>query len=56
VHHENRKKSARILEAGKRLEIMRAGCNVHHGFQQGRGQRGEGLSPAMSLVVEGARG
>jgi hypothetical protein len=24
---------------------MQTGCDVHHGFQQGRGHRGEGLSP-----------
>jgi hypothetical protein len=55
TQHENRGRSARILEAGKRLKIMRIGCDVHHGFQQGRGQRGEGLSPAMRLRCSGVQ-
>jgi hypothetical protein len=52
---ENREKSARILDAGERLKIMQTGCCVHHGFQQGRGQRAEGLSPAMRLRCSGVR-
>jgi hypothetical protein len=56
TQHDNRGKSARILEAGKRLEIMQTGCDVHHGFRQGRDGRGAGLSPAMRLRCSGVRG
>jgi hypothetical protein len=34
----------------------RIGCDVHHGFRQGSGQRGEGLSPAMRLRCSGCEG
>jgi hypothetical protein len=53
TQHENWKKRARILEAGKRLKIMQTGCGVHHGFQQEKGQRCEGLSRAMRLRCSG---
>jgi hypothetical protein len=35
---------------------MRIGYDVHHGFEEGRGQRGEGLSPAMRLRCSGCGG
>jgi hypothetical protein len=56
TQHENWKKTARILEAGKRLKIMQTGCDVHHGFQQVRGQRAEGLSRGEASLFRGARG
>jgi hypothetical protein len=47
VEHENWKKSARILDAGRRLEIMRIGCDVPHGCWVRRDWLSKGLSPAM---------
>jgi hypothetical protein len=49
---------ARSMKIGKRARILKArimwtGCDVHHGFQQGKGQRGAGLS-ARLVVGSGA--
>jgi hypothetical protein len=43
AEHENRKERARILDAGKRSEIMRTGCDVHHGCWVRTDARGVGL-------------
>jgi hypothetical protein len=53
TQHENRKNGARILDAGKGLEIMRIGCGVHHRYWVGRGARGAGLGGRF-LVGSGA--
>jgi hypothetical protein len=44
TQHENRGRSARILEAGKPVEIMQTGCGVHHGCWMRTDARGAGLS------------
>jgi hypothetical protein len=49
AEHGNRKKSARILDAG----IMRIGCDVHHGFRERTDAQGAGLSRRL-LVGSGA--
>jgi hypothetical protein len=56
TQHENWKKRARILEAGERLKIMRTGCGVHHGFREGRGQRGAGLSGRLAVGFDSRSG
>jgi hypothetical protein len=57
AQHENRERSARILEARKRLKIMRTEWSAAHGFREWRDGRGAGVSPAMRLrLFRGARG
>jgi hypothetical protein len=50
-YHAARKSENESADFGspKGLEIMRTGCDVHHGFQQGRGQRGAGLSGRLPI-------
>jgi hypothetical protein len=49
TQHENRKKRARILEAGKRLKIMQTGWGVHHGCWIRTNVRGAGLSGRLPI-------
>jgi hypothetical protein len=51
---ENRNIRARVRARKLEARIMRIGCDVHHGFREGRGWRGAGWSGRL-VVGSGSR-